>query len=114
MPNLVSVRVAMVVGAGSANFVMMSSLLKRLPAMVCPKRIDTRPQPVAVTDVVDALLCLADHVDPPAEVQLGGADVPTDRDMMRRLAEAEGRRPQTADRPRSSSRGRSSRASTPR
>jgi uncharacterized protein YbjT (DUF2867 family) len=54
--------------------------------------VDTRSQPVALEDVVSALTALARHDDPPGEVQLGGADVLTYRDMMRRYAELAGRR----------------------
>lgn len=93
VPRLVYVRAAMVIGAGSASFLMLRSLVERLPAMVCPKWIDTRSQPVGVADVVATLAQLATIDDPPGEVQLGGRDVMTYREMMRRFAAAEGRRP---------------------
>jgi uncharacterized protein YbjT (DUF2867 family) len=91
--RFVHVRAAMVIGAGSASFVMLRSLVDRLPAMVTPRWIDTRTQPVAIADVVAALAALADRDDAPAEVELGGADVLTYRDMMRRYAQVAGRRP---------------------
>lgn len=90
--HLVYVRAAMVVGAGSASFLMLRSLVDRLPAMVCPKWVDTRTQPVAIRDVVEALRDLATTEDAPDEVQLGGADVLTYRDMMLRYAAVAGRR----------------------
>ena len=92
VPGLVHARAAMVIGAGSASFVMLRSLVTRLPVMVCPRWIDTRTQPIAIGDVVAALaeLAAADRV--PEEVQLGGADVLTYREMMRRTAEVLGRR----------------------
>ncbi|MGI8512115.1 MAG: NAD(P)H-binding protein [Solirubrobacteraceae bacterium] len=92
VPGTVHVRAAMVIGAGSASFVMLRGLVTRLPAMICPRWIDTRSQPVAVDDVVGTLAALADHPDPPAEVQLGGADVLTYRQMMQRFARVMGRR----------------------
>lgn len=91
--DLVYVRAAMVLGAGSESFVIMSKLVERLPLMVTPRWVDTRTQPVAIRDVVAALVALADRPEPPAEVQLGGADVLTYRAMMRRYAELTGRRP---------------------
>lgn len=90
--QLVYVRAAMVLGAGSESFVIMSKLVERLPLMVTPRWVDTRTQPVAVRDVVAALAALADREDPPEEVQLGGADVITYREMMGRYADLTGRR----------------------
>jgi uncharacterized protein YbjT (DUF2867 family) len=89
----VHARAAMVIGAGSASFLMLRQLVERLPAMVGPKWIDTRTQPIAERDVTGALARLAEFPAPPAEVQLGGADVVTYRDMMRRFAILQGRRP---------------------
>jgi uncharacterized protein YbjT (DUF2867 family) len=89
----IHVRAAMVIGSESASFVMLRSLVHRLPVMIVPKWLDTRTQPVAIDDVTRTLAALADLPDPPAEVQLGGADVLTYRDMIRRTAQALGRRP---------------------
>ena len=90
--DVVHVRAAMIIGAGSASFVMLRSLVDRLPAMVTPRWIETRTQPVAIDDVVATLTALSDHDDPPREVQLGGADVLTYREMMERYARIAGRR----------------------
>jgi uncharacterized protein YbjT (DUF2867 family) len=60
--------------------------------MVTPKWIDTRTQPVAIADVARTLAALATYEDPPAEVELGGADVLTYRDMMQRFAKVKGLR----------------------
>ena len=92
VPERVHVRAAMVIGEGSASFEILRHLVKRLPLMVTPRWIDTRSQPVAIKDVVRALAALAVEEDPPAEVQLGGADVLTYREMMGRFAEVAGRR----------------------
>src|SRR3712207_566118 len=77
--DTVHVRAAMVIGEGSASFVMLRSLVERLPAMITPRWLDTRTQPVAIRDVVHTLVALADREDAPEEVQLGGADVLTYR-----------------------------------
>src|SRR4051794_36776658 len=58
--DTVHVRAAMVIGKGSASFVMLRSLVHRLPIMVTPRWIDTRTQPVGVGDVVRVLAALAD------------------------------------------------------
>jgi uncharacterized protein YbjT (DUF2867 family) len=63
--------------------------------MLTPKWIDTRTQPVAIADVVAALTALAERDDVPEEVELGGADVLTYREMMDVFARTAGlpRRP---------------------
>ena len=93
VPDTVHARAAMVIGAGSASFLILRHLVERLPAMVCPRWIDTRTQPIAIRDVVGALAALADPAVPATcEVQLGGADVLSYRAMMHRYAAAAGRR----------------------
>jgi len=90
--ELIYVRAAMVIGSGSASFVIMSKLVERLPFMVTPRWVDTRTQPVAIRDVVSTLTTLADRDAAPREVQLGGADILTYREMMARYAAVAGRR----------------------
>jgi uncharacterized protein YbjT (DUF2867 family) len=90
--ELVHVRAAMIVGDASASFQMLKGLVQHLPVMITPKWLDTRSQPVAIADVTKTLAALAEIDDPPAEVQLGGADVLTYREMLRRFAAVQGRR----------------------
>ena len=92
VPELIYVRAAMIVGEGSASFQMLRGLVERLPVMITPKWLETRSQPVAIRDVVATLAALAVRADAPAEVQLGGADVLTYREMLRRYAAVDGRR----------------------
>src|SRR5215217_2420377 len=93
VPGTVHVRAAMVIGAQSASFLMMRSLVDRLPVMVCPRWIDTRTQPVAVRDVVATLAALAVADHPPAEVELVFADMLTYREMIPRHYTTLGRTP---------------------
>jgi uncharacterized protein YbjT (DUF2867 family) len=71
----------------------MRALVERLPVMICPRWVDTRSQPIAIRDAVAALAELVERDDAPPDVELGGADVLTYRQMMRRYAEVAGRRP---------------------
>jgi uncharacterized protein YbjT (DUF2867 family) len=89
----VYVRAAMVIGPGSASFEILRHLVGRLPVMVTPRWIDTRTQPVAIADVARTLADAGELDDPPAEVQLGGPEILTYREMMRRTAALLGRRP---------------------
>jgi uncharacterized protein YbjT (DUF2867 family) len=93
VPELVYVRAAMIIGQGSASFEMLRHLVARLPVMITPRWVDTRSQPVAIGDVVRALADVAELEEAPEEVQLGGADVLTYREMMRRTARVLDRRP---------------------
>ena len=88
----VHARAAMVIGSGSASFVMLRTLTERLPAMITPRWLDTPTQPIAARDVVRALVALGDADDPPGEVQLGGRDVLSYREMIQRTARVMGRR----------------------
>jgi len=92
-PQFVHVRAAMILGPGGASFEMLRALVRRLPAMVCPRWIDTRTQPIALDDVVRALHALRDRDDVVGDVELGGAEVLSYRAMMERTARAMGRRP---------------------
>jgi len=91
--ELVYVRAAMIIGSGSSSFVMLRDLVSKLPVMITPRWVDTRTQPIAERDLVRALADLAERGEVPDEVQLGGAEVLTYREMMRGAARAMGRRP---------------------
>lgn len=91
--DFVYARAAMVIGAGSASFQMLQRLVERLPAMIAPRWLQTRSQPIAIADVAGALARLAERTDISGEVQLGGADVLTYREMLDRYAALTGRRP---------------------
>jgi uncharacterized protein YbjT (DUF2867 family) len=86
-------RAAVIIGSGSASFEMLRYLTERLPLMVTPSWVRTRIQPVAVRDVLHALVGSARM---PAEVNrafdIGGPDVLTYLEMMRRYAAVAGLR----------------------
>lgn len=91
--KLVYVRAAMIVGPGSASYDILEHLVKRLPVMIVPKWLDTKTQPIALSDVIKTLADLATIEEAPDEVQLGGSDVLSYREMMARAAPLMGRRP---------------------
>ncbi|MDI5970495.1 SDR family oxidoreductase [Streptomyces sp. SL13] len=76
-------RAAVILGSGSASFEMLRYLTERLPAMVTPRWVNTRIQPIAVRDVLRYLVGAAKL---PPEVNrtfdVGGPDVLTYRQMM--------------------------------
>jgi uncharacterized protein YbjT (DUF2867 family)/tryptophan-rich sensory protein len=84
---------AVVIGDGSASFDMLRYLTTRLPAMVAPRWLDNRIQPVAIDDVV-TLLAGAGSLPPEVNrtFDIGGPDVLTYREMIARFAAVTGRR----------------------
>jgi uncharacterized protein YbjT (DUF2867 family) len=86
-------RAAVILGSGSASFEMLRYLTERLPAMITPKWLNTRIQPIAIRDVLRYLVGCATL---PAEVSrsfdIGGPDVLTYKEMMQRYARVAGLR----------------------
>jgi uncharacterized protein YbjT (DUF2867 family) len=88
---VVELRAAVIFGSGSISFEMLRYLTERLPAMVCPRWVRTRIQPIALVDLL-AYLDQSLHV-PPGVYEIGGADVTTYRDMISQYAHVRGLRP---------------------
>jgi len=89
-----TLRAAMVVGRGSAAFETIVALVDRLPAMVTPRWVSTRTQPIALSDVVAYLAGVCGMDDARGEAyDAGGPEVMTYRDMMERIAGLRGKRP---------------------
>ncbi|WP_327596308.1 SDR family oxidoreductase [Streptomyces chartreusis] len=84
-------RAAVIIGSGSASFEMLRYLTERLPVMVTPAWVNTRIQPVAVRDVLRALVGSARMPeDVNRTFDIGGPDVLTYREMMVRYAAVAG------------------------
>ncbi|MFE2601386.1 SDR family oxidoreductase [Streptomyces sp. NPDC059396] len=82
-------RAAVIIGSGSASFEMLRYLTERLPVMVTPSWVRTRTQPIAVRDVLRLLVgCARLPYGVSRAFDIGGPDVVTYQDMMRRYAEA--------------------------
>jgi len=87
-------RAGIIIGSGSASYRMLADLVKRLPVMVTPRWVKTRAQPIGIDDVVQYLMAgraarLEEHH---VVVEIGGADITSYRDLMRRFAKVRGRR----------------------
>ncbi|MBU6278221.1 MAG: DUF2867 domain-containing protein [Actinomycetales bacterium] len=87
----VEFRAAVIIGSGSASFEMLRYLTERLPAMITPRWVRTKTQPIAVRDVLRYLVQAADL---PPEVNrafdIGGPQVLTYQEMMQRYAAVAG------------------------
>lgn len=86
-------RAAIILGSGGASYEMLRYLVERLPVMITPRWVRTRSQPIAVRDVVAYLVgCLEDERTEGRTYDIGGPDVLTYIDMMKRFAAVEGKR----------------------
>ena len=86
-------RAAVIIGSGSASFEMLRHLAEVLPAMVTPRWVDTRCQPIAIRDVLDYLVAVLDVEETADKVlEIGGPEVLTYREMMHTYASVAGLR----------------------
>ena len=80
-------RAAVVIGSGSISFEMIRYLTERLPVMITPQWVTTRCQPIAIENLLDYLTrCLDEPRSVGRTFEIGGPDVLTYGDMMRRYA----------------------------
>lgn len=86
-------RAGIVVGHGGLSWEITRQLVEHLPAMVTPRWVRTRTQPIAVADVVRYLVGVLGHADALGRVfEVGGPEVLEYRTMLQRVAAIE-RRP---------------------
>lgn len=91
--ELTTFRAAIIVGAGSASFEMVRQLVTRLPVMITPKWVRTPAQPIAIDDVVEYLVRAVETPETAGmTLEIGGPEVLSYEEMMRRTAAAMGRR----------------------
>jgi uncharacterized protein YbjT (DUF2867 family) len=89
-----TLRAAIVIGRGSAGFETIVALVDRLPAMVCPRWVSVRTQPIAMADVVEYLAGVCGHPEASGEsFDVGGPEVMTYREMIERVGAERGKRP---------------------
>ncbi len=90
---VIELRAAVIIGSGSASFEMLRYLTERLPAMITPRWVRTKTQPIAIRDV---LRYLVESAELPKDVSrafdIGGPDVMTYQGMMQTYAKVAGLR----------------------
>lgn len=90
---LTTFRAAIIVGAGSESFEMVRQMVTRLPVMITPTWVRTPAQPIAISDVVDYLVSAAEEPATAGQtLEIGGPDVLSYAEMMRRTAAVMDRR----------------------
>ncbi len=93
-------RASMIVGYGSLSWQIVRDLAARLPAMVLPKWLGTRTQPIAIEDVVAAIVAaLRLPVERAGVYDLPGPEILTAKEILFRIAALRGTRPIVVDVP---------------
>ena len=85
-------RAGIIVGHGGISWEITRQLVEHLPAMITPRWVRTRTQPIAVADAVRYLVGVLDVAEAAGQVyEIGGPDVLTYAEMLRRVAAIQGR-----------------------
>ena len=88
-----TLRAGIIVGYGGISWEMTRQLVEHLPAMVTPRWVRTRTQPIAVADVIRYLVAVLELPEAAGRAfDIGGPDVLEYVEMMRRVARIEGRK----------------------
>lgn len=88
----VELRASMVIGNGSVSWQIVRDLAMRLPAMVLPKWLKSRTAPVALEDVIAALIGAAEMpLDGSEWFDIPGAEILSGREILERIAGLRGR-----------------------
>ena len=84
-----TLRAGIIVGSGSASFEIIRDLVNKLPVMITPKWLNTRCQPIAITDVLEFLSkSLLNPVTFNKSFDIGGPDILTYKEMLLGFAKA--------------------------
>lgn len=87
-----SLRAGVIVGHGGTSWELTRQLVEHLPAMVVPRWVNTRTQPIGIDDVVRYLVGVLDVPETAGRAfDIGGPEVLEYLTMMRRLAAIQGR-----------------------
>jgi uncharacterized protein YbjT (DUF2867 family) len=89
----IELRASMVIGAGGASWQIVRDLALRLPFMVLPKWLHSRTRPVALADVIAALVGALDvPITESAWFDLPGPETLSGREILERIAALRGRK----------------------
>jgi uncharacterized protein YbjT (DUF2867 family) len=86
--HLTTLRAGIIVGSGSASFEIIRDLVEKLPIMIAPRWLETKSQPIAVSNVIEFLqgvLMREETFDKAFDI--GGPEVLTYSEMLLKFAE---------------------------
>ena len=89
--NLTTLRAGIIIGSGSASFEIMRDLVEKLPVMVAPKWLNTKCQPIGISDVIIFLSkCIFNPKTYNQNFDIGGPDILTYKEMLLEFARIRG------------------------
>lgn len=88
---LTTLRAGIIVGSGSASFEIIRDLVEKLPAMITPRWLGTRCQPIAIRNVIEFLHGVAGNTQTYNQsYDIGGPDIVSYKEMLLRFAKIRG------------------------
>jgi len=81
--NFTTLRAGIIIGSGSASFEIIRDIVEKLPLMITPKWLNTRCQPIGITDVLAFLVkSLLNNEVYNESFDIGGSDILTYKEML--------------------------------
>ncbi|HRY32697.1 MAG TPA: SDR family oxidoreductase, partial [Bacteroidales bacterium] len=88
---LTTLRAGIIIGSGSASFEIIRDLVEKLPIMIAPKWLNTKCQPIGISDVIDILTgILGNEKSYNNSYDIAGDEILTYREMLLKFAEVRG------------------------
>ncbi len=86
--NFTTLRAGIIIGSGSASFEIMRDLVEKLPVMIAPKWLNTRCQPIGISDVINMLAkTIFNSKTVNKNFDIGGPDILSYKKMLLKFAE---------------------------
>jgi uncharacterized protein YbjT (DUF2867 family) len=84
--NFTTLRAGVIIGSGSASFEIMRDLVEKLPIMITPKWLNTRCQPIGISDVIKFLSkTIFNQETYNKDFDIGGPDILSYKEMLLEL-----------------------------
>jgi uncharacterized protein YbjT (DUF2867 family) len=85
--NFTTLRAGIIIGSGSASFEIMRDLVEKLPVMITPRWLETKCQPIGISDVIQILSkTIFNPQTFNKNFDIGGPDILTYKDMLLKFA----------------------------
>lgn len=81
--NFTTLKAGIIIGSGSASFEIIRDIVEKLPIMITPKWLNTKCQPIGITDVIAFLIKSLFHEEVyNKSFDIGGSDILTYKEML--------------------------------
>jgi len=87
---VINFQAGIIIGSGSASFEIMRDLVEKLPVMIAPKWVSSKCQPIGIEDVLYYLENIHDVDVDSQQLEIGGEDILTYKEMLYRFAKVRG------------------------